>query len=208
MHVDGKNHLLLEQYQPLILASASPRRRELLHNLGLEFSIVHADVQEEVAAGEMPGKFASRMAADKAKAVAKSRGDAWVLAADTIVVRADGQILGKPENDHEAREMLRSIAGCRHVVMTAYALINPKRDTYITRLSESGVTLLPMTDELIAAYVATGEPLDKAGSYALQGIGGAFVTSIDGSHSTVIGLPLHLVLTDLLDVGIVGALRK
>lgn len=204
MQSDSGSKTLLVQYQPLILASASPRRRDLLRNLGLEFSIVQAEVQEEVAAGETPADFVCRLAGDKANAVADQYTKSWVLAADTIVVREDGAVLGKPENAHDACGMLSSIAGRRHVVMTAYALVNRRKEVFLTRLEQAGVLMLPLSVEMISAYVATGEPMDKAGSYALQGIGGAFVSAVEGAHSTVIGLPLHRVLTDLLDLGIVG----
>ncbi len=204
MQSDSGSEKLLVQYQPLILASASPRRRDLLQNLGLEFRIVQAAVQEEAAARETPADFVCRLAGDKAKAVADQYAETWVLAADTIVVWEDGAVLGKPGNTHEACSMLRSIAGRRHVVMTAYALVNRRKEVFLTRLEQSGVWMLPLTIDMISAYVATGEPMDKAGSYALQGIGGAFVTAVDGAHSTVIGLPLHRVLTDMLDLGIVG----
>ncbi len=204
MQSDSGSKRLLIQFQPLILASASPRRKELLQGLGLEFSIVQAAVKEEVAAGETPVDFVCRLAGDKANAVADKYAKSWVLAADTIVVREDGAVLGKPGNIHEACSMLGSIAGRRHVVMTAYTLVNRRKAVFLTRLEQAGVLMLPLSAEMISAYVATGEPMDKAGSYALQGIGGAFVTAVEGAHSTVIGLPLHRVLTDLLDLGIVG----
>jgi septum formation protein len=195
---------LLVQYQPLILASSSPRRKELLQGMGIEFRIVQAAVQEERAVGEAPADYVCRMAGDKANVVAGQHEDTWVLAADTIVVRNDGMVLGKPENTHEACRMLNSIAGQRHVVMTAYSIINRRKEVFLTRLDRAGVLMLPLSADMISAYVATGEPMDKAGAYALQGIGGAFVIAVDGAHSTVIGLPLHRVVTDLLDLGIVG----
>ena len=99
--------------------------------------------------------------------------------------------------------MLRSLAGCRHEVMTAYSLVNRQREIFITRIDRTGVVMIPLTEKMISAYVDTGEPMDKAGSYALQGIGGAFVAAVDGAHSTVIGLPLHLVLADLLELEVV-----
>jgi len=204
MQSDPGSKTLLVQYQPFILGSASPRRRDLLRKLGLDFSVVQAAVPEEAMVGETPADLVSRLAGDKANAVADQDEKSWVLAADTIVVREDGAVLGKPENTHEACAMLSSIAGRRHVVMTAYTLVNRREEVSLTRLEQAGVLLLPLSAELISAYVATGEPMDKAGAYALQGVGGAFVAAVDGSYSTVIGLPLHRVLTDLLDLGIVG----
>lgn len=204
MQPDYGSKSLLVQYQPLILGSASPRRRDLLQNIGLEFSVVPAAVPEDAEAGEMPADFVCRLAEDKAQAVAGQREDVWVLAADTIVVRNDGLVLGKPDSTHDARGMLASLAGQKHEVMTAYALINRRKEVFLTRLDRTWVLMLPLSADVIAAYVATGEPMDKAGAYALQGIGGAFVAAVEGAYSTVIGLPLHLVLTDLLALGIVG----
>jgi septum formation protein len=203
MPPDGLGKKLLVQHQPLILASASPRRRDLLRELGLQFRIVQAAVEEEFVDGEAPVDFACRLAAEKARAVAEDYRDSWVLAADTIVVRGDGIVLGKPENSQEACSMLRSLAGRWHEVMTAYSLVNRQREIFITRIDRTGVVMIPLTEKMISAYVDTGEPMDKAGSYALQGIGGAFVAAVDGAHSTVIGLPLHLVLADLLELEVV-----
>jgi len=208
MQTDYGAKSLLMQHQPLILASASPRRKELLAGLGLDFRIVQASVREVPTVGESPADFVSRMAADKARDVAAHYKDLWVLAADTIVVRSDGIVLGKPENTQEACAMLSSIAGRQHVVMTAYALINRPLEIFLRRIEQARVSMIPLSAGMISAYVATGEPMDKAGSYALQGIGGAFVAAIDGAHSTVIGLPLHRLLTDLLDLGIVGVQRN
>jgi len=175
MPPDGVEKKLLVQHQPLILASASPRRRDLLHDLGLQFDIVQAAVEEEAVAGESPADFACRLAAEKARVVADEHLDSWVLAADTIVVRGDGIVLGKPGDGREACSMLRSLAGCRHEVMTAYSLVNRQQEVFITRIDRTGVVMTALTEEMISAYVATGEPMDKAGSYALQGIGGAMV---------------------------------
>jgi septum formation protein len=167
----------------LILASASPRRRQLLAQIGVAFEVDVADVDE----GDDPR--ANALA--KARAVAaRHRGeDAVVLGADTEVV-LDGDVLGKPADDADAREMLRRLSGRTHAVVTAYALVDCTTDDELVRSVETGVTFRPLTGDEIDAYVATGEPLDKAGAYGIQGRGAVLVDRIDGDYFTVVGLPL------------------
>jgi septum formation protein len=167
----------------LILASASPRRRELLAQIGVTFDVEVADVDE----GDDP----RANAVDKARAVAaRHRGeDALVLGADTEVV-VDGSVLGKPVDDAHAREMLRHLAGRTHSVVSAYALVDCATGDEVVRAVETDVTFRPLTDDDIDAYVATGEPLDKAGAYGIQGRGAVLVERIDGDYFTVVGLPL------------------
>lgn len=185
------------------MASLSPRRQDLLQNLGLEFTVMAAAVDESMHAGEIPALYVQRLAAAKAAAVADHQGGNWVLAADTIVVRDDGVMLGKPRSALEACEMLASLAGRWHTVYTAFTIIHRGRGVSQTSMDQTRVRLMPLSPALIAAYVATGEPMDKAGSYALQGIGGSFIADIHGSPSTVIGLPVHLVVAELMDMGVV-----
>lgn len=180
----------------LILASSSPRRQLLLRAAGLDFEVESPDVDETVIEGEDPDRMVVRLAREKALACATG-ADAVVLGADTTVV-LDGRILGKPKGEVEAVEMLLSIGGRTHVVITGWALAEG------ARILEDGfeATLVAMrsVDPAEAtAYAASGEPLDKAGAYALQGDGARFVSSIGGSRSTVVGLPLKPV---------VGALRR
>ena len=175
----------------LVLASGSPRRRELLERLGLDFDVVAPDVDETRYPDEAPAAYVDRVARSKAAAVA---GDGLlVLAADTIVVH-EGRVMGKPGHPEEARTMLRRIEGDVHEVFTGLAIAAWDGGAQIKSIVDAAeVTMLPMTEEEIAWYVGTGEPLDKAGGYALQGLGGLFVGKVIGSPFTVIGLPIHLI---------------
>ena len=175
----------------ILLASSSPRRLDLLRALGLEPVVRPADVDESLLPGEDPHAAAERLARAKASAVAPSAPPgAVVLAADTIVV-LDGAALGKPLDDEDARRMLRALRGRAHDVVTGVALA---RDGALVSGRETTEDVFgPMTDEEVDAYVASGEPADKAGAYALQGLGGLFVERISGTPSNVIGLPFRLV---------------
>jgi septum formation protein len=172
---------------PLVLASASPRRRELLSQLGFVFDVVHADVDESSHPGEDPVAYVRRLARAKAWAAALDRPDAVVIGADTTV-DLDGWILAKPTDLDHAAEMLRALSGRTHRVHTAVAVqrAGEVMDDVVTTL----VTFTPITDEVLAWYLATGEPIDKAGAYAIQGAGGVFVDRVQGSASNVVGLPL------------------
>ena len=183
----------------LVLASASPRRAELLASLGLSFTVDAADVDEAVAPGEPPLDYVLRVARAKAEAVAERSGDAVVLAADTTVV-LDGAILGKPADPGGARSMLRSLSGRTHQVITAVVVRGGGRE--LVDVSTTSVSFDVLTGREIDWYVATGEPLDKAGAYGIQGVGGAFVTRVDGNVQNVIGLSLTAVRRLLADAGI------
>jgi septum formation protein len=171
----------------LILASASPRRAELLRAAAIEFEIHCADVDESVRAGERPEAYVRRVAVEKARAIAARMADSVVLAADTTVV-VDAQILGKPADAADARRMLRMLAGRSHEVLTGVCLMHDGAED--VRVASTRVTFAPMDDEEIQSYVASGEPADKAGAYALQGLASRFVTRIAGSYSNVVGLPV------------------
>ena len=174
----------------LVLASASPRRRELLERLGVDFDVVPAEVDESPLLGERPRTYVRRVAAAKAAAVSAD-GDVVVLAADTTV-DVDGRILAKPVDDDDARAMLRSMSGRTHRVHTGVAMCRggaPATDVVTTY-----VTMVPMTPALVEWYVATGEPRDKAGAYAIQGAGAVLVERVRGSVSNVVGLPLATVV--------------
>ncbi len=177
---------------PIVLASSSPRRKQLLELLGLAFDVVPADIDETWRNGEAPAVHAERLAREKAAAVA--RDDALVVGADTIVV-LEGEILGKPRDAGEARTMLRRLAGRDHVVFTAVAAAWGGR--MVSGTNRTAVHVRPLDDETIAAYVATGEPLDKAGAYGIQGYGAVLVERIEGDYFTVMGLGLGL-FVDLL----------
>jgi septum formation protein len=190
----------------LVLASGSPRRRELLALLGLPFDVVPPDVDESVRHGEAPARLVRRLALDKAQAVGAIDGqdvaDVIVLAADTIVELA-GEILGKPADTDDARRMLRALSGQTHRVHTGVAV---RRDGETAcEVVTTSVTMATMLDAAIEWYLATGEPADKAGAYAIQGAGGAFVAAIEGSVSNVVGLPLTTVVELLRRQGVAVA---
>lgn len=173
---------------PLVLASGSPRRRELLGRLGIPFDVVTADVDETPGAGESPSELVDRLAAAKAVAVSRQRPGAVVIGADTVVA-VDGEILGKPADADDARRMLQTLSGRWHDVHTGIALAVDGA-VAAGAVVRTAVRFAELTDAEICWYVATGEPLDKAGAYALQGAGGALVAAVAGSPSNVVGLPL------------------
>lgn len=172
----------------IVLASRSPRRSELLERLGVQLDIVPADIDESPIDQEDPVTYVERLAREKARAVHRQRGDAVVLAADTTI-DVDGRILGQPIDEEDMRRMLRELSGRTHRVHTGVAVIDAEgeRAVVVTSL----VTFHPITDVTLEWYIATGEPWGKAGSYAIQGLGGTLVAATRGSMSNVIGLPLR-----------------
>lgn len=175
----------------LLLASTSPRRAEILGTLGIPFDLAAADVDETVLPGESGRDAAERLARVKATAAASQNPGAWVLAADTLVL-IDGAVLGKPRDDAHAAEMLRRLSGREHVVVTAVSLLRDAGPPTAT-VEESRVRIAPLDEEEIRWYVGTGEPRDKAGAYAVQGLGARFVEAVNGSFSNVMGLPARSV---------------
>jgi septum formation protein len=180
----------------LILASASPRRRSLLQDLGLDFEVMESNVVEKPLLGETPQHFVLRAACDKAGAVSAGNTEAWVVGADTVVV-CGNKILGKPRDARQAAEMLQSLSGCSHIVHTGFCLQNKKQGVIVSRVVTTEVFFSSFSGEITAAYVATGEPLDKAGAYGIQGCGGFLVEKINGSYSNVVGLPLAEIVEEL-----------
>lgn len=174
----------------LVLASGSPRRRELLDSLALDFTVRPPDVEEVRHRCESPGDYVRRLA--RAKATAIGADGELVIAADTVVV-VDGEILEKPTDPPDAATMLERLSGRDHQVLTGVSLWEVSRDAVVTEAEESRVLFRALSREEIDWYVGTGEPSDKAGGYALQGIGAIFVAGVEGSSSNVIGLPLGLV---------------
>jgi len=175
----------------LILASGSPRRAEILTGLRIPFEVDPPKVEEIVRPGETGEGAASRLAGEKAEEIARRRPDRWVLAADTLVL-CDGEILGKPSDGADAIRMLRRLSGREHRVVTAVRLRrgdDPGREA----LEVSRVRIAPMSEEELAWYVESGEPMDKAGAYAVQGLGARFIESISGSYTNVMGLPARSV---------------
>jgi septum formation protein len=196
----------------LILASASPRRQELLRAAGIAITVQPTNIPEVPLEKEAPKTFAERLAREKAWAIFKQRPTDFVLGADTIVV-IDGQILGKPLNPADAERMLRLLAGRTHEVTTAVCVMGPKSGSNSpnpskgeTTLGETAsettlVTMSVLSEEEIRAYVATGEPMDKAGAYAIQGIASRWIPRIEGDYSNVVGLPIALVYRMLREAG-------
>ncbi|RKG84613.1 Maf family protein [Corallococcus terminator] len=182
----------------LVLASASPRRKDLLAQLGLRFTVTAADIDETPTAGEIARNYVQRLAEEKSRTVAARHPDAWVLAADTTVALGS-ELLGKPRHAAEARDMLGRLSGRTHEVFTGIAVAGRARASQVVRTQ---VTFRALSPEEIAWYADTGEPLDKAGAYAIQGKGGFLVASIEGSPTNVIGLPLGETLALLQEAGL------
>lgn len=179
---------MYKEIKPFYLASASPRRQQLLSQMGLQFSVIKPDIDEVVLPEELADHFVARMSSEKAKAVAASlEQNSVVLAADTIVVY-EQQILQKPENKTNYINVLKCLSGKKHQVKTAVSVVCA--DRIETCVVTTEVEFKPISQQEIEDYWETGEPQDKAGSYAIQGIGGAFVKRVEGSVSSVIGLPL------------------
>ena len=178
----------------LVLASASPRRRELLESAGIDFDVAPIELDESRRLGEAPRAYVERLAREKAEAIARRRPDAIVLGADTAVV-VDDTVLGKPIDAADAARMLRQLSGRAHEVMTGVAVVSG--GLTVSRVARTIVWFAELTPEEILAYIATGEPADKAGAYAIQGRAAPFVTRTEGSYSNVVGLPMEVV-SDLL----------
>ena len=186
---------------PLLLASASPRRRELLERVGVPLEVRPADVDEAPRPDEDPRAYVARVARDKAAAAGRRPGQ-WVLAADTTVT-IDGRILGKAATDDEAAEMLRRLSGRVHEVITAFVIAGERDDApvHVEAAVASEVEMIELREEVLEGYVASGEWRGKAGAYAIQGIGAALVRGVRGSVTNVIGLPLAEVLDALRAAG-------
>src|SRR5208282_3438700 len=174
----------------LVLASASPRRQELLRNAGIAFEVHPADIAEDPLPGEVAKNCAERLAREKALVVARQRPHDVVLGADTVVV-IDGQLLGKPSDAADAARMLRLLSGRKHQVITGVCLVVSGVPSLASETTV--VTVNELTEQEIAHYVSTGEPMDKAGAYAIQGIASRWIPRIEGDYSNVVGLPVALV---------------
>jgi septum formation protein len=187
----------------IILASESSRRVDILRTLGISFSIIPPNIEEEQEKDESPGDFVSRMAYEKAHKVGLLFPETWVLGADTVVVLRN-RILGKPTGNTDAFNMLKALRGKWHKVLTGYCILNITRNAVLRNVAETKVFIRDLTDEEIMRYVETLEPLDKAGSYAVQGKGGHMVKEIRGSYTNVVGLPICEVTEALLSLGVVS----
>ena len=181
----------MQLVSPLVLASASPRRRHLLGQLGLEFDVQPSDVDETVPQGIEPSALVQHLAMEKAVTVARQHPGRLVLGADTIVV-LDGNVLGKPTDETDARAMLGRLSGRRHTVFTGLALVHLDSTRRVAAHEQTDVYVDDLSDDEIARYVATGSPMDKAGAYGIQDdYGAVFIHRIEGDYYNVVGLPLH-----------------
>lgn len=193
--------------KPLILASASPRRQQFLADLGLDFTALAADIDETPLNGEKPDAFARRMAEEKAVVIAKLHPESWVIGADTVVT-LEGRILGKPDDATHALEILRNLQGKKHQVITGVALCCARENCLESLSRTTEVKFADFSDAILSAYIATGEPMDKAGAYGIQGKGGFLVRSITGSCSNVIGLPVSTCISLFLHHNVIAPLQE
>lgn len=182
----------------LVLASASPRRLDILRQLGLDAEVRPADVDERMLPGEDPAEHVQRLAREKARRVLAEVPDALVLAGDTVVVR-DGHVLGKPRSDDEAVAMLESLSGRTHEVLSGIAVAH--RHGVLDSTTRTRVRFRTFDHDTARRYVATGEPMDKAGAYGIQGLGAALVEEVDGDYYSIVGLPVAALLRLLRQAG-------
>ena len=180
----------------VILASASPRRKELLEKIGLRFKVEPSNYEEDITSALEPHELAQKISLEKAKVVANKHQNVIVVAADTFIVFGD-QILGKPHTEKEARKMLEAISGKSHSVITGFSIIDTSNNKTLSKSVETKIYVRKLTLAEIDAYVKSKEPLDKAGAYAIQGLGSVFVEKIDGDYYNVVGFPLSA-LTEAL----------
>jgi septum formation protein len=191
---------VIRELPEILLASASPRRLELLMSLGVAVRVYASGVEEGPRLGETPEQLAAFYAAAKAEAVARCVASAFIVAADTVV-DVDGVALGKPANAREARAMLRTLSGRTHLVHTAFVVVDSSSERRIARSSTSQVTFARLDEAAIDEYIESGEPFDKAGGYGVQGRGAALIERIEGDFYTVMGFPLGLFIRSLPELG-------
>ena len=186
----------------IVLASASPRRRELLASLSIPFTAIPSTVDEQERPGESPEEHVLRLAREKALEVASrpTVDGRWFLGSDTVVLQ-DDRLLGKPRDREEAAAMLRSLSGRSHRVLSSYAIYDRRQRTFVAGVVSTRVRFKELTEREIAGYIATSEPFDKAGAYAIQGIGAFMILGIEGSYTNVVGLPLCEVVEALERIG-------
>ena len=189
--------------KPLILASSSPRRQGYFQDLGLEYRVHPADIDEELLPEEKPQDFVKRMATEKAASVMDLYPRSWIVAADTVVSLA-GLVLGKPKDAVDAVSMLMALSGQEHWVQTGICLACRQEGLIVVQSVRTRVVFSPFSERVARAYVATGEPLDKAGSYGIQGQGAFLVKEVVGSYSNVVGLPLYELLVMLEEHGVIA----
>jgi len=193
------NRLFIHSEHPLILASASPRRKRILSQVGIPFRAIASRFQEAKLHGS-PAYLSRALAEKKAREVCQRAGGSWILGADTLVT-LDALILGKPEDAEDAKAMLRLLGGKEHRVITGFCVVNPSGGLVHSKAVSTRVRFKPLSEEEISGYVETEEPFGKAGSYAIQGIGAFMVERISGSYTNVVGLPICAVIEALVSVG-------
>lgn len=192
------------QHRSLILASGSPRRKAYLERYGIQFQIVTSDIDETPHRNELPTEYAKRMALSKAETVSKQvKSGEVLLAADTIVT-LDDKIIGKPESEDDALLMLQSLNGKTHQVISSYVIKDLKSDSILQKEVITDVSFNTVSDSLLTSYARSTEPRDKAGAYSIQGIGTFLVETINGSYNNVVGLPIEMVLIDLIEFGVLS----
>jgi len=187
----------------LVLASASPRRRELLQQIGLKFQVIPSRAKEHIIAGETPEEHVIRLSLDKATEVANrdNVSGRWFIGSDTIVL-CNNQILGKPQDELHAAAMLEQLSGREHRVLSGYAVLDRQSGAQRVEAVSTKVWFRQLTEAEITNYIATGEPADKAGAYAIQGLGICFVARIEGSYTNVVGLPLCKLTLAMKELGV------
>ena len=197
----------MSNHGSIILASASPRRSELMALAGIEFSVVPADIDEQVLPGEEPSAHVMRLSREKADAVAGTTDGRFFIGADTIVV-LDGRIMGKPADEAEAFRMLSALSGRDHQVITGFSVFDKVSCIHLSRCVHTEVTFKELSESEIRAYIASGCPMDKAGAYAMQGGAVHFIRSICGSYTNVIGLPMTELYETLCQLGALDVDRR
>jgi len=185
----------------IILASASPRRKELLKRIGLKFKVDPSNYEENISSQLEPHELAKSLSLEKAKLVAEKHMNALVIAADTFIV-FEGEILGKPRTETEAKKMLETISGRQHSVITGFTIIDTENNKALSKAVETKVYIRRLSSNEIDAYVESKEPLDKAGAYAIQGLGSVIVEKIEGDYFNVIGLPLSALIESLKEFSV------
>lgn len=191
---------------PLVLASASPRRKELLLTMGVEVEVLPSSVEEDLVPGETPAQHVARLSRAKALEVGARNAGRWILGADTVVV-VDGEVLGKPRSYGEAFSMLRKLSGREHFVLTGFFIYHSTGRQSRQGVVQSSVAVKALKDKEIAGYIQTGEPFDKAGAYAVQGIGMFMIKGVKGSYANVVGLPVCEVVEHLRELGAIRFLE-
>jgi septum formation protein len=187
----------------IILASKSPRRRDLLQQAGIKFTVIPSNVDENLISSDSPWKYARKLAESKAKDVSRTHPDSWVIGADTIVY-IDNTILGKPGSPEDAHNMLKRLSARTHQVITGFCICCEAQNRFYSASLSTDVLFKKLSNDEIQWYIQTGEPFDKAGSYAIQGLGVVLVKRINGSYTNVVGLPVCEIVAFLIEKGVLA----